>query len=100
MNDSYVDLQMDMHRVQELDELYNVLTEQKAKNEAALRRVRQEDEKGVYICGGAFFQKIDKESALSEIESRIQRFETNIRENREEYELLVKKLHQIGIYGI
>lgn len=30
----------------------------------------------------------------------IQRFETNIRENREEYELLVKKLHQIGIYGI
>ena len=47
-----------------------MLTEQKAKNEAALRRVRQEDEKGVYICGGAFFQKIDKESAMSEIESR------------------------------
>ena len=77
-----------------------MLTEQKAKNEAALRRVRQEDEKGVYICER---NERDRESwARTSLLSTvgIQRFETNIRENREEYELLVKKLHQIGIYGI
>ena len=87
-----------------------VLNEQKESNLVALRRLRAQHESNVYLCGGAFFQRVGKETALKEIEERRertiftegvdnQRIDKNIAENRSEYEIQVKKLHQMGLYG-
>ena len=47
-----------------------MLKEQKESNLVAIRRLHAQHESNVYLCGGAFFQRVGKETALKEIEER------------------------------
>lgn len=88
-----------------------MLNEQKQKIAMAIRKTEAQKKSGVYFCGGSFFQKMDSGDCINEMkDSRfptslvlqvvIKKIDTNISENREERDVLIRKLHQLGIYGI
>ena len=88
------------------------INEQKKNTEVAIRKMETQKKREVYYYSSSFFRMIKADEGIEEMQSRMliiivlvygivkQNLEKTIANYAEERDTIIKKLHQMGIYGL